>query len=199
MKRCALAVPVVVVTFGCALASPTAAEERATAVPEVEAVPKAGPAQDPTGSGPALELVRVRIVLARQQGDKKTASIPYTLVVSTNGRKEHLRMGVEVPIAVGTSVNYRDVGTNIDCSARVAAGDRYEIELRVENSSVYRGAQEGGDGRQAAIVGDKPMFRSFAVQLSFVMRDGQTLQAVASTDPVTGEVVRIDVTLNVVK
>jgi hypothetical protein len=32
-----------------------------------------------------------------------------------------------------------------------------------------------------------------------VMRDGQTIQTIASTDPVTGEVVKIDVTMNVVK
>mgnify|MGYP003520612399 CR=1 FL=1 len=31
------------------------------------------------------------------------------------------------------------------------------------------------------------------------LRDGQSIQAVASTDPVTGEVVKIDVTLNLVK
>ena len=31
------------------------------------------------------------------------------------------------------------------------------------------------------------------------MRDGQTVQTVASTDPVTGEVVKIDVTMNLVK
>jgi hypothetical protein len=32
-----------------------------------------------------------------------------------------------------------------------------------------------------------------------VLRDGQSAQMIASTDPVTGEVVKIDVTLNVVR
>ena len=43
------------------------------------------------------------------------------------------------------------------------------------------------------------MFRTFNVSLNPTLRDGQSIQAVASTDPVTGEVVKIEVTLNVVR
>jgi hypothetical protein len=43
------------------------------------------------------------------------------------------------------------------------------------------------------------MFRSFKTSLSLVLRDEQNLQAVVSTDPVTGEVTTSDVTLHVVK
>ena len=46
---------------------------------------------------------------------------------------------------------------------------------------------------------DRPLFRTFNISLDPMLRDGQSIQAVASTDPVTGEVVKIDVTLNVVK
>ena len=44
-----------------------------------------------------------------------------------------------------------------------------------------------------------PLFRRFETSLDPLLRDGETVQAIASTDPVTGEVVKIDVTLNVVK
>ena len=36
-----------------------------------------------------------------------------------------------------------------------------------------------------------PLFRGFNATLDPVLRDGQTVQTVASTDPVTGEVVKI--------
>jgi hypothetical protein len=44
-----------------------------------------------------------------------------------------------------------------------------------------------------------PVFRSFRSTNTLVLRDGQTRQFTAATDRVSGEVVRIDVTLNVVK
>jgi hypothetical protein len=43
------------------------------------------------------------------------------------------------------------------------------------------------------------LFRRFDTNLNAVLRDGQSLQTVASTDPVTGEVVKIDVTLSVMR
>ena len=49
------------------------------------------------------------------------------------------------------------------------------------------------------MAGDRPLFRSFNVGLNPMLRDGQTIQTVATTDPVSGEVVKIDVTLDVVK
>jgi hypothetical protein len=41
--------------------------------------------------------------------------------------------------------------------------------------------------------------RTFQVSNSVVLRDGQTRQFTAATDRVSGEIVRIDVTLRVVK
>ena len=68
-------------------------------------------------------------MIARYQGDKKLASLPYTLVVGTGGARTRMRMGVDTPIPVTsfvsvragwpkppTSFQYRNVGTNIDCA-----------------------------------------------------------------------------------
>jgi hypothetical protein len=49
------------------------------------------------------------------------------------------------------------------------------------------------------VEGAAPLFRRFDTNLELWLRDGQAVQAIASTDPVTGEVVKIDVTLDVVK
>jgi hypothetical protein len=42
-------------------------------------------------------------------------------------------------------------------------------------------------------------FRSFTMTNSMLMRDGQTVQFATATDKVTGETIRVDVTLSVVK
>jgi len=43
------------------------------------------------------------------------------------------------------------------------------------------------------------MLRSFNSSFQVLLRDGQTNQYTSATDPVTGEVTKIDVTLNVLK
>ena len=160
-------------------------------------------------------MLRVQITIARYQAERKLASVPYTVLLTTDEKRVRLRMGVEVPIPVtsfsksddgksipATSFQYRNVGTNIDCWAQDSSGDGlFQVGLSVENSSIYSttDARSTGGLNETGLAPDRPMFRSFNVSLNPILRDGQSIQTVASTDPVTGEVVKIDVTLNVVK
>jgi hypothetical protein len=157
----------------------------------------------------APTLLRVQVAIARYQGERKVASVPYTLLVTTDEKRVRLRMGVEMPIAVTTvpkedgkpvtSFQYKNVGTNIDCSADDRAGDGlFQLTLFVESSSIYA-ATEARAPSDPYLAPDRPLFRTFSVSLFPTLRDGQTVQTVASTDPVTGEMVRIDVTLNVAR
>jgi hypothetical protein len=114
-------------------------------------------------------------------------------------------MGVDTPVPVvklddadakKTKVSdfqYRNVGTNIDCGATDFADGSYQLSLSVENSSALTGVGSKDE------LGGAPLFRRFETYIDPILRDGQTIQTVAATDPVTGEVVKIDVTLNVVK
>jgi hypothetical protein len=99
-----------------------------------------------------------------------------------------------------TKTEYRYVGTQIDC--RVQAGSspaeegRFWIYVSVSDSSVYTGDT---DPKAALRVTDPMAFRSFTMNNSMLMRDAQTLQFATATDKVTGETIRVDVTLSVVK
>jgi len=200
-----------------ALAIPARAQEppRPEAAPKPPEVPKA-PEERSAERGMPGSTVRVSLVIARFQGEKKIASLPYTLVVGTGGARTRMRMGVDTPVPVtqfmtseqggskpSTSFQYRNVGTNIDCAVwergRMSeAGQRetmYRVSLSVENSSAFSGPEARGAGAAEGA----PLFRRFETTIDVAMRDGQTIQTIASTDPVTGEVVKIDVTLNVVK
>ena len=179
--------------------------------------PDAAMAPEPASSRPKKMpvMLRVQITIARYQAERKLASVPYTVLLTTDDRKVRLRMGVEVPITVTsfsksdeaksgavTSFQYKNVGTNIDCWAEDRSGDGlFQVGLSVENSSIYSStdARTTGGLNETGLAPDRPMFRTFNVSLNPTLRDGQSIQAVASTDPVTGEVVKIDVTMNVVK
>lgn len=197
MKRCTVGVSIL--TLACGMASPVVAQAVPANPAESEVAQTPGPQQAPA-------TVRVQLVLSRYQGDRKVASIPYVVLTRTGGPKASLRMGVEVPIAVAsdasggtTSFNYRNVGTNIDLQADAPVGSLYPVQIRLENSSIHRKADDASPAQDPVIAQERPMFRTFSVQLWLVLRDGQSVQTVASTDPITGEVVRIDVTLSVVK
>jgi hypothetical protein len=160
--------------------------------------------------------LRVQLVITRLQNDKKLASLPYTFVVPARRSSScperivlRMRMGVDTPVPVTsytasesnsgrfpTSFQYKNVGTNIDCSATDLGDGRYQLSLHVENSSALAGPPSGATSGELSGV---PLFRSFSVSVDPILRDGQTVQTVASTDPVTGEVVKIDVSLSVVK
>ena len=162
--------------------------------------------------GPLGVSLRVQLVISRYQGDKKLGSFPYTLVVATTGGPSRMRMGVDTPVPVivgivegskqNTSIQYRTVGTNIDCRAHEAGAGRFLLSIGVENSSALP-FEKGPSGGGAPPVVDanatgSPLFRRFDTNIDAVFRDGQSVQTIASTDPVTGEVVKIDVTMNVI-
>jgi hypothetical protein len=192
-----------------ALAAPVAAQEE----PKREA-PKAPEAVTPRPPRKTPTLLRVQIAIARYQGERKVANVPYTVLVTTDGKHVRLRMGVEVPITVAsfgkpdapsnpvTSFQYKNVGTNIDCRVEDQVGDGlFQLMVGVESSSIYTTSEGRTPGGlvETGLVPDRPLFRTFNININPILRDGQTVQTVASTDPVTGEVVKIDLTLNVVK
>jgi hypothetical protein len=162
-------------------------------------------AQDKPESPPATPL-KVLVVLSRYDGDRKLASMPYTLLVNAGdpNNRVTLRMGVALPIAgVGkdgaAAVTMHDIGTNMDCSATPADGGRFRIALAVNHSSVYEIDQKHLQATVPRPGDSAQLIRQFTSSFMLLLRNGETGQSIAATDPVTGEVMKIDVTLSVVK
>jgi Bacterial type II and III secretion system protein len=160
-------------------------------------------------AAPLNSTLKVQLVLSRYQGDKKISTLPYTVTVNADDRNRNtgrgnIRVGTQVPIttmvrqsgdpngpAMVPTVQYRDVGTSIDCTATPLEDGRYKLDLTVEDSSIEAGA--GGANTP------HPSFRSFRTNDSMLLRDGQSAQYSTATDKVSGEVWKVDVTLTVVK
>ena len=172
----------------------------------------AAPAPEKPAAAPAAEAakplvpVKVQLVLSRFKGEKKISSLPYMLGVAANERAwTNVRMGIEVPIGrkgdvltPGGGISYRSVGTNIDCMADSTAEGPFRVAIRVEDSSVLAEPSKGTTD-STPIAGDMPAFRSFKANFTMLLRDGQSTQYTSAIDPVSGEIMKIDVTLNVIK
>jgi hypothetical protein len=192
--------PVLALVLTCAM--PAGAQQKAPPAPAQDKPPAAAasPAQGPK----PLVPLKVQIVLSRYKGDKKIGSLPYMIGVAANERgPSGLRMGIEVPIARrGTSgANYRSVGTNIDVHAESAHDGYYKMLIAVEDSSVHQepGTPGGAAPEAAPMADDYPAFRTFKTNFTSLLRDGQSTQYTSAVDPISGEVMRVDVTLNVLK
>jgi hypothetical protein len=184
--------------------------------PRAEAAPPAAPA-------PPSRIVPLQIdlVIARytgEKGDKKVSSAPYSLSVNaTEGPSQlrpvtRLRMGGRVPISTfapptdqngkpvgpvagGGPVQYQDVGTNIDYRAGILPDGQFDVSITIEENSLAPNTQSGG----VQGIPTLPVIRSMTAANNLVLRDGQTRQFTAAADRVTGEVVKVEVTLRVVK
>jgi hypothetical protein len=165
---------------------------------------------------PPSTPVKLQIVLSEYDGAKKIAYLPYTMPVivsgKPNGAYSTLRIGVKVPVTTadsksgGTQIQYIDVGTSID--ARVAHADdgKYQVDLRVDRSSLYVDARD----KDNKIVGKEwtdgeappttePIVRQYRGDVGMFLREGQPAEATVATDPLNGHVFKVEVTLNAVK
>ena len=158
----------------------------------------------------AAVTLKVTVVISRFEGEKKTSSLPFVLMVvpnmSTDGRdgeSTSLQMGADVPVSVGAVNNqpgpawqYRSVGTNITAAAKLVDEGRFNVFLNVTDSQVMSDIPKPGSGQK---MDPTPWFQSFRTGNRLILRDGQTVQFTAATDKTSGEVIKLDVTVNVVK
>lgn len=186
MNRVALAVAIVMLGTGAASGQDRPSQQAA------QAAAQPAPVAPPKGAPPTA---RLQVVLSRFNGDKRVANQPYVLVAVANGQPKVLRIGAEVPIAggpVGTkdSPGYKSIGTNIFAVVTLQDDGRYQVGVTAESSSPYP-----DDQKQAG----RPAFRNYKLEGNAYLKDGQTAEIASATDTLTGEVIKMEVTLNAVK
>jgi hypothetical protein len=177
-------------------------------------------AQDPKNSEPSRTVrpsdaktaeasknvvpLKVTVTFNEYDGEKKLSSLPYALFLKADESSHfvgRVRMGVRVPIWTGgkdAAIQYQDVGSNLDCSAQ-AAEDKYMLDLSLERSSIYPNSGEYPAASKPDDQQHQPLLRTFRANLALMLRDGQTAQSTIATDPLNGHIVKVEVTLNVVR
>lgn len=199
---------------GAQTASPAPSQTPPPAVPSVPAPPPAAV---------ALTSLDVHVVITRLIDGKPVSALPYTLAVTSDSGEAQLNMGAEVPVpsttlaplaptptpgaAAGTgegtptarpiaTTSYRPIGTVITCRANSRDQGRYLVQLSVDDSTVF-----SSDSAKSSmpISTTMPVFRSFRSRNTLLLRDGESRQYTAAADRISGETVRVEVTLRVVK
>jgi hypothetical protein len=149
----------------------------------------------PDDHTPAVTPLRVQVVFTEYDGDKKVSSLPYSFTVNADERRarpgSQIRNGARIPISTGKDqFTYIDIGTNVDCSATLQEDGRYKLQMVLERSSISPESSSGSTN---------PIVRQFKADMNPVLKDGQSIESIVSTDPLNGHVYRVSVTLNVAK
>lgn len=168
--------------------------------------------QAKNSSGESVTRMRLDIVLSEYNGSKEVENLPYSLFLESTpypgqpGRVWSVRMGLKVPIAtsavdngVSTQYQYQDVGTDIDAGAKPLGDGLYDLNVSVDRSSVYSANQGTDENERIPRAGGLPVVRAFRSNFDLALRDGQTMQGPSATDPFNGHVLKISVTLHVIK
>lgn len=164
----------------------------------------AGLAEDKTP--PPDVPLRMTVVFNEYDGSRKIASLPYVMPCKAGrGERSQLKMGFRVPYKTKQDeVQFQDVGTHIECiSTPPDEKGAFMVRLGVDHSTVYSPSARGNaelEWRPGEPLADDPVFGEITANMvDLLIHDGETVQAMTATDPVSGHVWKVEVTLNVVK
>jgi hypothetical protein len=154
------------------------------------------PAKAPEAVKPPGKRLRVQFQETRLRGESTTVTRATTLALHADAEGASVSVGSQIPISVAgkevpTTV-IKGVGVEGRAKVKTLPDGRYRLEARFEESSVL----EAGGGA-APTSGDNPILLVVRGESTLVLREGETVPFASAVDPVTGEVVRVDLTVTV--
>lgn len=175
-------------------------------------------AQTPPATLPS-QPAQIDVVITRYQGDKKVSAAPFVMLLNAAKNLPYttVESGLDVPIGTANSditqtsgaqgsspravrtqkveTTYRNIGTRISCSVSRSDESTYLVTLSVNDSRVL----ERDAARRVSATSTADMFRTFSHSSSLQIRDGDTRLFGMSTDPATGETMKIELKLTILK
>ena len=96
-------------------------------------------------------------------------------------------------------VQYKEIGTFIDAYANWLEDGAFELHVSVSDTSLYKRSPNAPASAEQIDDMGLPVLRTFTAANKVVMKDGQTKQFMLAADRISGETLRVDVTLKVAK
>lgn len=159
--------------------------------------------------------VKVQIVFTEFEGDKKVKSLPYSLYINAPDAPDwksssfvKLKVGSRVPVYTGGStgnMTYLDVGTNVDARSAYTGEGRLSLYLRIERSWVEGGVSvpvaksDSSASETPSGHFQEPIVRQLVSEFDLKLREGQPVESTTATDPISGKVLKVDVSFTIVK
>ena len=157
-------------------------------------------AQDPPAKAseeykaPGKRLL-VRFQETRLRGESTTASRPCTVALHADAGRARVFVGTLAAITVADknapASMFKGAGVEARVSATTLADGRYRLDARFEESFVLAAST----GTDATTAGGNPILQIVKGESQVTLREGETVPFANAVDPVTGEVVRVDLTL----
>lgn len=148
-----------------------------------------------TADAQAGTPVAIKVLVSEFDGATKISSLPYTLHTVTWPRNvSHcpapgsMRYDVNVTLPGG---GHARLDMDIDYGACERGGGEFDVPITINRESLEPTA--------SAATSNGPLTPFFRAGSSLVLRNGQTAEAVSAVDPATGHVLKVDVTLTVLK
>jgi Flp pilus assembly secretin CpaC len=147
----------------------------------------------PSGSETVGPRLRVRFVATRQRGEKTTTT-PTVLLLHPGEKGASVFVGTQVALRTtdkgAPTVVFKNAGVQVRVTAHVEPDGRYRLDASFEEGAILEA------GGSTAARGDNPVLRVVRSESRLVMRAGETIPFADAVDPVTGDVVRIEVALD---
>ncbi|HUL75624.1 MAG TPA: hypothetical protein VL691_00040 [Vicinamibacteria bacterium] len=137
--------------------------------------------------------LHVRFQETRQRGESATPARPSVLVLHADGKPARVFLGTQVTLTTSDKTApatlFKNAGVEAEVTATTLADGRYRLDVKFEEGGVLT-------GDEGAPPGDNPILRIVRGKSRLVLREGETVPFVSAVDPVTGEVVHVDVTVS---
>ena len=140
--------------------------------------------------------LRVQFQETRQQGEAKAASRPLSLLLHADAGRGRLFIGTQAAITWtekdGPTTIFKNVGVTAEVSVTTLPDGRYAVDGWFETSQRRR--MPTGPG-EAPVTAGNPILQAVQAQARLTLGEAETVPIASAVDPVTGELVRIDLAL----
>jgi hypothetical protein len=156
--------------------------------------------------------IKLQIVFSEFEAEKKVKSLPYSVYVNAANADEFkpgwvkVRIGSRVPVYVGKGdMQYVDVGTNVDARGSYNSDQRLLLQLTLERTWVEGEVpipvikSDGAQPDSSGALFREPILRGFKSELDLKLRENQPIESTMATDPISGKVLKAEISFSVVK
>ena len=156
--------------------------------------------------------IKVQIVFTEFEADKKIKSLPYVMYMNAPNSSElragwvKFRIGSRLPVYVGKNeMQYMDVGTNVDARSAYTGDGHVLLQMTLERSwvegevSVPMMRSDSSPSDPSGGHFQEPIVRGFKSELDLKLREGQPVESNMATDPISGKVLKVEISFAVVK
>jgi hypothetical protein len=164
------------------------------AVPAVRA--QEAPAKATEAAKPPGKRLRVQFQETRLRGGSVTASRASTLALHADGDGARFFLGSQVALSVAgrdtPTTLFKNAGAEGRVKVETLPDGRYRLDAHFEESSLLgAGAAKGASAPRT----ENPILHVVRGESRLVLSEGETVPFASAVDPVTGEVVRVDLTV----